>query len=153
MENIRKISEEEVGRIAEIIVFNNRINFYPIFQDIQYSFKEFNVFDVSKQFLEDKEFMENCYVYEDEVIKGFVCVIQQEIRKLYVDSFFQNEGIGKKLLDFAKEQLNANQLWALEKNTKALRFYERNGFHFDGQKCFEEGTTEYLIHLKYEKNS
>lgn len=149
---IRQITDSDIGRVAEIIVYNNRKNFYPIFQDIKYSFEEFNVFSVVEQFREDADFMQNTYVYEDEVIKGFICVVDGEIKKLYVDSFFQSEGIGGKLIGFAIEDLNANNLWALEKNEGALRFYEKHGFHMDGTKEYEEGTTEFLVHMVRENS-
>ena len=144
---IRKVLPNDVGRLAEIIVFNNRKNYYPIFKDIEYSFSEYTVSNVTNQFLEDSEFMDNCYIYEDVVIKGFVCVVNNEIKKLYVDSFFQGEGIGTSLLSYASTKLKADNLWALEKNKKALHFYEKNGFRRSGEKCYEEGTTEYLVHM------
>lgn len=144
---IRQVTDSDIGRIAEIIVYNNRKNFYPIFQDIKYSFEEFNVFSVAEQFRADTDFMQNTFVYEDEVIKGFICVVEGEIKKLYVDSFFQSEGIGGKLIQFAIEDLNASSLWALEKNVGALRFYKKHGFHMDGAKEYEEGTTEFLVHM------
>ena len=40
---------------------------------------------------------------------------------------------------------------ALEMNEKAIRFYERHGFIATGEKKPEEGTTEYLVLLKKEK--
>lgn len=144
---IRKVKADDVGRIAEIIVYNNRQNFYPIFKNVQYSFKELNVLSLAKQLVNDKDFLSNTFVFDDDVIKGFIWVINQEVKKLYVDTFFQNEGIGRQLLQFAIEKLNANHLWALEKNESALRFYGRYGFQPDGEKTYEEGTTEFLIHL------
>lgn len=145
--NIRKAIPSDVGRIAEILVYNNRLNYYPIFQDIQYSFVEFNVLDVAKQLLEDDEFVENCFLYDDSVVRGFVCVIDHEIKKLYVDSFFQGIGIGTELIRYAIDELHANHLWALEKNARALKFYQSHGFRISDEKTYEEGTTEYLIHL------
>ena len=90
--HIRKALRSDAGRLAEIIVFNNRRNYYPIFQDIVYSFSEYTVANVTEQFLQDSELMAHCYVYEDRVIKGFLCVADKEIKKLYVDPFFQGEG-------------------------------------------------------------
>ena len=43
---IRAVRKDDLCRLAEIIVFNNRINYYPIFQDIEYSFGEYNVLSV-----------------------------------------------------------------------------------------------------------
>ena len=145
---IRKITPDDTGRAAEILVFNNRMNFYPIFGDTEYSFGYMNVLSLSAELENDESFMSNTYIYEDEVIKGLVYVKNREIIKLYVDTFFQNEGIGGKLLRYAMTEHGANNLWALEKNTAALRFYERNGFIPDGERKYEDGTSEFIIHLK-----
>lgn len=145
--HIRKALRSDAGRLAEIIVFNNRKNYYPIFQDIVYSFSEYTVANVTEQFLQDSELMAHCYVYEDRVIKGFLCVADKEIKKLYVDPFFQGEGIGTALLRYGVEQHNADNLWVLEKNENALRFYKKLGFRCTDEKIYEEGTTEFLIHL------
>ena len=141
---IRPARKEDLVRLAEIIVFNNRKNYYPIFQDIVYSFKEYNVVSVMNMFENDPVFMSATYVYEDEVIKGFITVHEGEILKLYVDSFFQNQQIGQKLINAFPD---ARHLWALQKNTGAIAFYRRNGFTWDNTTKKEEGTDENLIHL------
>ena len=141
---IRAVRKDDLCRLAEIIVFNNRINYYPIFQDIEYSFGEYNVLSVMEMFEKDKIFTSSTSVYEDRVIKGFITVNDGEIRKLYVDSFFQNQQIGQTLLDAFPD---AFHVWALQKNTRAISFYQRNGFIPDGKTVLEEGTDEYLIHL------
>ena len=141
---IRPVRKEDLVRLAEIIVFNNRKNYYPIFQDIVYSFKEYNVVSVMNMFENDPVFMISTYVFEDVVIKGFITVYEGEILKLYVDSFFQNQKIGQKLIDAFPD---ARHLWALQKNTGAIAFYRRNGFTWDKTTKKEEGTDENLIHL------
>lgn len=40
---IRQAQEKDVSRIAEILVYNNRTNFLPIFKDEGYSFGELQV--------------------------------------------------------------------------------------------------------------
>lgn len=141
---IRPVRKEDLVRLAEIIVFNNRKNYYPIFQDIVYSFKEYNVVSVMNMFENDPVFMISTYVFEDEVIKGFITVYEGEILKLYVDSFFQNQKIGQKLIDAFPDAIH---LWVLQKNTGAIAFYRRNGFTWDKTTKKEEGTDENLIHL------
>jgi len=81
------------------------------------------------------------------VVKGFICVLDHEIKKLYVDPFFQGNGIGTELLRYAIEELQANYLWALEKNDRAIKFYQAFGFVLSGERIYEEGTTEFLIKL------
>lgn len=149
---IRKAQVDDVIRIAEILVFNNRLNYYPIFKDINYSFKEYNVLSVA---LDYKKNYENILVFEEEeILKGFIQIKDKEITKLYVDYFFQREGIGSRLISFAIENYGVNHLWALEKNEKALRFYKKHGFIYNDEKKLEEGTSEYLLHLvKKEKET
>ncbi len=145
---IRQATEEDIPRIAEILVFTKRVNFRPIFQNDDYSFGELTVFNVAKEWMEDPVRLSQTWVYDDGNVKGLIRVNDGEIIVLYVDHFFQNEGIGTKLIHFAIEEQNAHYLWALEKNAGALRFYERHGFTFHGKKMLEEGTTEYLWKLE-----
>ena len=72
------------------------------------------------------------------------------IKELYVDHFFQNCGIGSERMAFAIKR-NCRYLWVLEKNTDARRFYERRGFTDTGKRRLEEGTTEYLVEMKWQK--
>ena len=44
----------------------------------------------------------------------------------------------------------AGQILELEKNTRAIAFYNRHGFIQTGGRKFEEGTTEYIVELKRE---
>lgn len=149
--NIRRAQTKDFSRIAEIFVFNNRINYLPIFKDPGYSFGELQVVSFIDQYLKREEVFRNLYVYDDGLIKGFVQMNGTEVCKLYVEPCFQNDGIGRELLEFAVREHDADCLWALEKNRRAIVFYNRNGFRFTGKKQFEEGTAEYLIELKREK--
>ncbi len=146
MENIRISSKEDICRIAEIMVFNNRMYFFPIFKDEEYSFKFFNVADLCNEYLSAPEVFNEIFVYDDGILRGFIHIKETEVKKLYVDNFFQNRGIGGKLLTFAMNK-GADHLWALEKNTSALRFYARHGFEPTGEWRYEEGTAEKLIYL------
>lgn len=105
------------------------------------------VISVIDNYFKKGEILQNIYVLEDGIIKGFIQIAGTEICKLYVEPCFQSEGIGKQLLQFAVEEFSADHLWALEKNMRAIAFYNRNGFLPSGKRQFEEGTTEYLIEL------
>ena len=148
--SIRSAQTKDLSRIAEIFVFNNRINYLPIFKDESYSFGELQVVSFIEQYLKRKEVYQNLYVYDDGLIKGFLQMKGTEIYKLYIEPCFQGEGIGHELIEFAKKEFGADHLWTLEKNVKAIAFYNRHGFCFTGQRQFEEGTTEYVIELKRE---
>lgn len=146
--NIRKARTDDLSRIAEIYVFNNRVNYFPIFKDKGFSFGELQVIPLADHYFKRDEIIENIYVYDDGVIAGFLQMDGTEICKLYVDTFFQNKGIGSALMEFAIQVLNADHLWALEKNGRAISFYQRHGFRLTGQKKFEENTTEYIVRLE-----
>lgn len=145
---IRKATEEDLSRIAEIFVFNNRINYFPIFKQEEYSFGELQVVSMIDHYFGKEEVLENLYVADEcGIVKGFMEIHGTEIRKLYVDPCFQSGGIGKKLIEHAISTFDVDHLWALEKNTRAIAFYHRHGFMENGEKELEEGTTEYIIKM------
>ena len=92
--------------------------------------------------------LDSLYVYDDGVVKGFIKIEGTYIAKLFVEPVLQNASIGSRLLEYAIREHNADHLWALEKNVKAIRFYERHGFTVTGEKKPEDGTSEYLVLLK-----
>ncbi len=142
---IRKARLDDLARIAEIEVFNYRLNFYPIFQDDAFYFVEMQVLNVIQM---NKRHMDQLWVCDDNgIIKGFMWVDDQQIKKLFVEPVLQSQGIGAKLLEYAITELSATYLWALEKNTRAIAFYKRHGFQVTDEKMLEEGTTAYLVKL------
>ena len=144
---IRPAEESDLSRIGEIFVFNNRMYYWPIFQDDEYSFNVMQVVPVINAYFGKEENRKRIFVYDDGLVKGFCELGKKEIRKLYVEPFFQSKGIGGALLREAVSRHGARFLWALEKNKRAISFYERNGFRLTGEKRLEEGTKEYLVLL------
>ena len=64
-------------------------------------------------------------------LAGFVVVIceEQYLAQLFVDSAYQNRGIGSSLIKKAKEICPQGlKLQTLQQNTNACRFYEKHGF-------------------------
>ena len=142
---IREAKLDDLARIAEIEVFNYRLNFYHIFQDDTFYFQEMQVLNVIN---ENKKRLGQLWVYDDNgIVKGFMWVDSQQIKKLFVEPVLQSRGIGSKLLEYAVDKLGATYLWALEKNTKAIAFYQKHGFQTTEEKMLEEGTAEYLVKL------
>lgn len=142
---VRKANRKDLSRIAEILVFNYRLFFYPIFKSDEYYFEELSVPSLMKEF---ESALDSLYVYDDGVVKGFIKIEGTYIARLFVEPVLQNGSIGSRLLEYAIREHHADHLWALEKNTKAIRFYERHGFTATGEKKLEDDTTEYLILLK-----
>ena len=65
-----------------------------------------------------------------------------------MDHFFQGQGIGEKLIEFAKKEQDVRFLWVLEKNSGAIKFYESHGFLLTDKKELEEGTPEYKVMME-----
>jgi len=144
---IRKATKEDISRIAEILVFVKRMKYRPIFKNDDYSFGELQVIPVAKKYIESG-ILNNMFVYDDGIVKGIIHVENSEIVELYVDFFFQNQGIGSALIEYAKENFPVTFLWTIEKNIDAIRFYETHGFHLTNTKRLEEGTTEYIVMME-----
>ena len=52
----------------------------------------------------------------------------ESIEGIFVANEMQSHGIGKLLLDFLKEKKTKLSLNVYQKNTRAIRFYQREGF-------------------------
>ena len=144
---IRKANSEDLSRIAEILVFVKRMKYRPIFQNDDFSFGELQVLKVAKEYA-DPKILDHIWVYDDRFVKGMIHIEGKEIVELYVDFFFQNEGIGSALIEFAKQEFDADHLWVLERNVDAIRFYEAHGFHMTGTRKLEENSIEYLVKME-----
>ena len=96
---------------------------------------------------EEKAFRwrDNIFVAKDgERVVGFVGYgeargeeVAGEVYALYVLEEYQRRGIGYALMQRALDELagcRVIRLWAFAENKKALRFYERVGFHLDGEE-------------------
>lgn len=150
MEHIRKASLQDVSRLAEILIFAKRAAYRPIFQNDAVSFGQMQVLPLAQEYLRCPEKLENIWVYDDEFVKGMVHIQGLQVKELYVDYFFQHQGIGAQLLDFAVRDRGARFLWVLEKNKAAIQFYEAHGFVFSGQRMLEAGTPEFLQKMEWQ---
>lgn len=99
-------------------------------------------FDPVKEMLPQAE----VYVYEnDREIWGFIGLNGEYIEGIFVSGEMQSRGIGKRLLDFVKTKKAELRLNVYQKNTRAIRFYQREGF-----KILREGMDEATGEKDYE---
>jgi GNAT superfamily N-acetyltransferase len=88
-------------------------------------------------FFEDQDYFRNFILKENRVFVvesdhrpiAFMAMKDQFIDQLFVDPDYQNIGVGKALLEYARN-LSPEHLWlyTLQINTNARAFYEKNGF-------------------------
>ena len=145
MNYIRQAKVDDLVRIAEIFVFNYRLNFYPIFQEDIFYFEELTVFNMVESFAKE---LDSIWVYDDGVVKGFIQIEKREVKRLFVEPVLQGKAIGTELLEYGIVEMDANHLWALEKNIKAIAFYQRHGFDTTNEKKYEKDTTEFLVRME-----
>lgn len=149
MEHIRRAQPDDASRIAEIWVFNYRLQFYPIFRDDSFYFCELTVEAAAESLRGDAAALAAYYVYDDGIVRGMMQVEGGEVVRLFVEPAFQSCGIGAKLLEYAVTALHADRLWVLECNPRAIQFYERHGFRLTDTKKPEDDTDKYLRLMKY----
>jgi len=92
------------------------------------------------------------YIFEDSgKIKGFAGIDKEHIEGLFVCRDYQSFGIGKKIMDFLKINRKQLTLNVYQKNDRAVKFYEREGFWIF-RETFDEavGENEYIMIWKKE---
>lgn len=87
------------------------------------------------------------YVYESAgEIQGFVGLTGEYIEGIFVSGEMQSQGIGKRLLDHIKTGKDTLHLNVYKKNTRAIRFYQREGFVIQHEGSDEStGEKEYTM--------
>lgn len=137
---IRKLQKTDINQVAEIWLDTNikAHHFIPATY-----WKEH--FDSVKEMFSQAEI----YVYEDErqhQIQGFIGLDANYIAGIFVQSDAWSQGIGRQLLDYVKEFKSKLHLNVYQKNTKAIKFYQREQFYIQGESIDETtGEKEYLM--------
>ena len=117
---IRALQRDDINRVADIWLDTNlkAHNFIPA----QYWKSNFNSV---KEALSQAE----VYVYAyDTEIQGFIGLNDEYVEGIFVSGEMQSQGIGKILLNYAKDKRNKLLLNVYQKNARAISFYQREGF-------------------------
>ena len=87
------------------------------------------------------------YVYEyDTEIQGFIGLNDEYMEGIFVRDEMQSQGIGKLLLNFVKEKKMKLYLNVYQKNTRAIHFYQREGFEIQREGLDEvTGEKDYVM--------
>jgi putative acetyltransferase len=86
-------------------------------------------------------------------ITGFAGVAAGKIEMLFIDPAHRGQGLGKQLLRYAMEHLNADELDVNEQNPQALGFYFKQGFEVIGRSEVDGMGQPYpLLHMRLRQN-
>ena len=136
---IRKFKESDLPRIMQIWLSANK----EAHGFIKESYWDEN-FEAVKAALPCAEI----YVHENAKaeLDGFIGLNGEHIEGLFVDKSARNMGIGKKLLDFAKNNHARLTLSVYIKNSGAVKFYRRELFSINSRGIDEEtGEEDYVM--------
>ena len=135
---IRKLRKADINKVADIWLDTNIKAHY--FIPAQYWKRNF---DLVKELL----LQATVYVYEDkQEIQGFVGLSDEYIEGIFVPDEMQSCGIGKLLLDYIKNKNVRLRLNVYQKNTRALSFYQREGFDIQCERLDDvTGEKEYTM--------
>lgn len=126
---IRKLQKTDINRVAEIWLDANIK---------AHSFIPFQYWTDHYTGVKEQLALAEVYVYESMGdILGFIGMVDDYIAGIFVCEQAQSSGIGKGLLEFAKGIKETLRLNVYQKNVRAVRFYQREGF-----KISHEGKDE-----------
>ena len=130
---IRVLQKADIERVVDIWLDTNLKAHY--FIPGQY-WK--NNIDLVKEMLPQAE----VYVYENDCqIEGFIGLNDEYVEGIFVSGEMQSQGIGKILLNYAKDKRNKLLLNVYQKNARAISFYKREGFEIQ-HSGLDEATGE-----------
>lgn len=143
---IRKMQEEDLGEVAHIWLDTN----LKAHSFIAAQYWKDNWAAVKEQLAQAE-----ISVYEEgdqSEIKGFVGLQDHYIAGIFVRSSAQSVGIGKLLLDYAKSGWEQLTLSVYQKNTRAVKFYQREGFHIQ-REGMDENTGEKEYEMCWDRSA
>ena len=135
---IRKMEKSDLDRVSKIWLDTNikAHDFIPA----QYWEKNY---EPVREMLPQAE----VYVWEEKgQIQGFVGLYEDYIAGIFVPEQAQSKGIGGQLLNHIKARKPHLSLKVYQKNTRAVKFYKREGFQIKMESADQEtGEKEYTM--------
>ena len=135
---IRELQRDDINKVADIWLDTNikSHDFIPA-QYWKSNFKSV------KEALSQAE----VYVYAyDTEIQGFIGLNDEYVEGIFVSGEMQSQGIGKILLNYAKDKRNKLHLNVYQKNARAISFYQREEFEIRSEDLDKAtGEKEYVM--------
>lgn len=100
-----------------------------------------------------KTMMPNATVYlyeENDIIQGFVGLMDNYVAGIFVSQQVQSSGIGKKLLDYVKDKKATLSLNVYQENSRAVNFYLRESFVISNEQI-DENTGKVELSMNWVK--
>lgn len=89
------------------------------------------------------------YSYNDGTLLGFIGVENRKIEMLFVDANVRGKGVGKALIQYAIDSLDAKLVDVNEQNEQGVGFYYHLGFQLIGRSELDgQGRPFPILHLE-----
>lgn len=139
---IRKLADKDINEVMNIWLDTNILTHEFIKED--YWRENF-------EYVENELIKSEVYVYEkNSEIYGFIGIVNGYIAGIFIKKDKQSKGFGKELLDYCKLRYSRLSLKVYEKNSKAIRFYKREGFNIIN-KTVDDDTQEVEFLMSWTK--
>lgn len=94
-----------------------------------------------------------CGINEQREVVGFLGVDNHKLEMLFLHPDHIGKGLGKAMLDYAVQHLEANELDVNEDNQNAVAFYSKNGFEIIDRTPIDGTGKPYpILKMKLKKN-
>ncbi|GAB6109113.1 N-acetyltransferase family protein [Fusibacter bizertensis] len=157
---IRLATLNDAYRIAEINIYGWRTAYKDLLPET-YLYGKLTVVKRYEILLKQFETQDSYFVFEDDqtgLIKAFMVISDSrdpqssleksslpphELIAIYVEPAFKGQGIGSQMIKYFEQiainlQKSNTIIWVLKDNLPSIRFYEKHGYHFDGNiKIFD----------------
>lgn len=136
---IRELRKEDINDIMEIWK-KSTIKAHKFIPE-DYWIKNYSV--VKETYIPISE----TFIYEENgKNKGFISIIDDKfIGALFVDVNVQGQGIGTKLIEFAKQKCKELSLAVYKNNEKSVDFYKKVGFTIEKEQINEDSNKKEFI--------
>lgn len=129
---IRKFEMTDTERVMRIWL-NGNLDAHPFIAE--------DYWTSNYQMVQEQLSQAEVYVLEaDGDIQGFIGVMDAYIAGIFVDRDHRSLGVGKRLLEYVKEQHGRLELSVYRQNSRAVSFYLREGF-WVGAEGVDEDTS------------
>lgn len=86
---------------------------------------------------------------QEKVLVGFMGVLDGNLEMLFVDNEYRGTGIGKKLVEYAIENLHVTKVDVNDQNIQAVGFYNYMGFKTINRSELDASGKEYpILHMQ-----
>ena len=140
---IRDINKQDVDKVMELWLNTNMA---------AHSFIESEYWISNYENVREMMMEAIIFVYEvNDEIQGFIGLMDNYIAGIFVSKQSQSKGIGKKLLDYVKNEKDALTLSVYKENERAVNFYLRESF-VPVEESIDENTGKLELKMSWVRN-